>query len=102
MSLSVSEGVIPMLLLLLLRVEETQRLVLGVTDGLLLCLESFELLPQEVELLLIVVLLSLQTLYHVFLSRLKGSGTYRLSQRDLQHVIICDGFVPHHLVIVRV
>lgn len=47
-------------------------MILGVTDGLLLCLERFELLPQEVELLLIVVLLSLETLYHVFLSRLKG------------------------------
>lgn len=76
-------------------------MVLGVTDGLLLCLESLELLPQEVELLLIVVLLSLETLYHVFLSRLTGLlGTYRLSERDLQHVIISDGFVPHHLVIV--
>ena len=71
MSLSVTERMIPMLLLLL-RVEETQRLVLGVTDGLLLCLESLKFLPQEVELLLIVVLLSLQTLYHVFLSRLRG------------------------------
>jgi hypothetical protein len=60
--LSISEGMIPMLLLLLCRVEETQRLVLGVTDGLLLCLESFEFLPQEVKLLLIVVLLSLETL----------------------------------------
>lgn len=77
-------------------------MILGVTDGLLLCLESFELLPQEVELLLIVVLLSLETLYHVFLSRLDGASTYRLSERDFQHIIICDGFVPHHLMIVRV
>ena len=87
MSLSVSEGMIPMLLLLL-RVEETQRLVLGVTDGLLLCLESLQLLPQEVELLLIVVLLSLQTLYRVFLSRLRGGRALTDLVREIFNMLL--------------
>jgi hypothetical protein len=86
-SLSVSEGMIPMLLLLL-RVEETQRLVLGVTDGLLLCLESLQLLPQEVELLLIVVLLSLQTLYRVFLSRLRGDRALTDLVREIFNMLL--------------
>ena len=69
-SLPISERLVHLLLLLHPWLKQTNWLVLGVTDRLLLCSECLKLLSEEVELFLIIVFLSFETLNHIFLNRI--------------------------------